>query len=103
MCLSSNVDTGACSSVAEHPFPVFFRAGFRVFLNTDDRLMSRTEMSREFEIATEAYGMTFAELEKMTMNAAKSAFAPHEERVKLMQEVLVPGYAALAKELGGGE
>ncbi|MGJ8725175.1 MAG: adenosine deaminase [Roseibacillus sp.] len=99
MCLSSNVDTGACPSIAEHPFPVLFRSGFRVFLNTDDRLMSRTEMSREFEIATEAYDMTIAELEKMTMSAAKSAFASHEERVRLMQRVLIPGYAALTAEL----
>lgn len=102
MCLSSNVDTGACSSVEEHPFPVLFRSGFRTFLNTDDRLMSRTEMSREIEIAASAYEMTIAELEKMTMSAAKSAFAPHEERVRLMQRVLIPGYAALTAELVAG-
>lgn len=99
MCLSSNIDTGACPSIAEHPFPILFRSGFRTFLNTDDRLMSRTEMSRELEIATSAYGMTLAELEKMTMSAAKSAFASHEERVRLMQRVIIPGYAALTAEL----
>ena len=103
MCLTSNVDTGACASIAEASFSAcLFRSGFRVFLNTDDRLMSRTEMSKEFEIATEAYDMTIAELEKMTMSAAKSAFAPHEERVKLMRRVLIPGYAALTAELVAG-
>lgn len=99
MCLSSNIDTGTCPSLAEHPFPLFLRAGFRVFLNTDDRLMSNTEMSRECELATEAYDLTLAELEKMTMSAMKSAFAPHAQRVALIHGKLLPGFASLRAEL----
>lgn len=99
MCLSSNIDTGTCPSLADHPFPLFLRAGFRVFLNTDDRLMSNTEMSRECILATEAYDLTFAELEKMTMSAMKSAFAPHSQRVALIHGKLLPGFASLREEL----
>ncbi len=99
MCLSSNVHTGACASMEEHPFALFHRAGFRVCLNTDDRLMSDTEMSKELALATETFGLGLVDLEKMTMNAMKSAFAPHDTRVDLIHKRLLPGYATLFAEL----
>lgn len=99
MCLSSNVHTGACASFEEHPFALFHRAGFRVFLNTDDRLMSDTEMSKELEIATSTFGLSLVELEKMTMNAMKSAFIPHQRRVELIRHRLLPTYSMLFAEL----
>jgi len=92
MCLSSNVDTGAAASFEAHPFPLLLRAGFKVFLNTDDRLMSDTEMSKELRIATETYGFTLAEIQKIALNAMKSAFAPHEKRVEVIREILLPQY-----------
>ncbi|YCM43131.1 adenosine deaminase [Verrucomicrobiaceae bacterium 227] len=97
MCLSSNVHTGACPDFESHPFPHFLKAGFRVFLNTDDRLMSDTEMSKELEIATRIFGLTLADLEKMTLNAAKSSFASHAERVSLIHERILPAFAKLRK------
>jgi adenosine deaminase len=99
MCLSSNVHTGACASFEEHPFAMFQRAGFRVFLNTDDRLMSDTEMSKELEIAATTFNLSLVEIEKMTMDAMKSAFAPHQARVDLIQRRLLPNYAMLFAEL----
>ncbi len=99
MCLSSNVHTGACASFEEHPFAMFHRAGFRVFLNTDDRLMSNTEMSKELAIATRTFGLSLVELEKMTMNAMKSAFIPHQRRVELIRHRLLPTYSMLFAEL----
>ncbi|MEM9236042.1 MAG: adenosine deaminase, partial [Verrucomicrobiota bacterium] len=93
MCVSSNIDTGACSSLATHPFPLFLRRGFRVSLNTDDRLMSDTELSKEFRIATEAFDLDLDDLEKITLNAMKSAFAPHKKRVELITGAILPGYA----------
>jgi adenosine deaminase len=99
MCLSSNVHTGACASFEEHPFAMFHRAGFRVFLNTDDRLMSDTEMSKELSIATATFGLSLVELEKMTMNAMKSAFIPHQRRVELIRHRLLPTYSMLFAEL----
>jgi adenosine deaminase len=99
MCLSSNVHTGACSSIEAHPFPVFHRAGFRVCLNTDDRLMSDTEMSKELMIATDAYDLSLLDLERVAVNAAKSSFSSYEERVKLIHRRILPGYAVLFAEL----
>lgn len=99
MCLSSNVHTGACSSFESHPFSVFHRADFRVFLNTDDRLMSDTEMSKELDLATRTFGLSLVDLEKMTMNAMKSAFLDHRRRVDLIHRRLLPSYAMIFAEL----
>lgn len=99
MCLSSNVHTGACATLEEHPFALFHRAGFRVCLNTDDRLMSDTEMSKELSLATATFNLSLLDLEKMTMNAMKSSFAPHDMRIDLIHRRLLPGYATLFAEL----
>ncbi len=93
MCLLSNLHTGACPSLEEHPFGVFFRRGFRVCLNTDDRLMSDTTMTKETTLATELFDLSLAELEKLSLNAMKSAFAPFDERLKLIYQTIKPGFA----------
>ena len=100
VCLSSNVHTGATPSMAEHPFRFYMDRGFRVTLNTDNRLMSRTTMTDEYQIAVEQFGCTLADLEKITINGMKSAFAHYDERVKCIFERIKPGYAALRAELG---
>jgi len=93
ICLSSNVHTGAIPSLAEHPFNVFYRQQFRVTLNTDNRLMSRTSMSNEFQVALDAFGLGLDDFEKVTINAMKSAFLPYVERCRIIYEVIKPGYA----------
>jgi len=93
ICLSSNVHTGAIPSLAEHPFNVFYRQQFRVTLNTDNRLMSRTTMSNEFQVAIDAFGLGLDDFEKVTINAMKSAFLPYAERCRIIYTVIKPGYA----------
>ncbi|MCF7675850.1 MAG: hypothetical protein K9N23_12035 [Akkermansiaceae bacterium] len=93
MCLLSNLHTGACASLREHPFGIFFRRGFRVCLNTDDRLMSDTTMTKETTLATELFDLSLHDLEKLPLNAMKSAFAPFDERLKLIYQVIKPGFA----------
>lgn len=95
MCLYSNLHTGACRDLAEHPFGLFFRNGFRVCLNTDDRLMSDTTMTKETILATELFDLSLADLEKLNLNAMKSAFAPYSKRLDLIFNSIKPGYAAL--------
>lgn len=92
ICLSSNVHTGSVPSLREHPFKMYFDRGFRVTLNTDDRLMSDTSMTKEFALAMETYGLTLDNLEKLTLNAIKSAFLPFDERIRLIYDVIKPGY-----------
>ncbi|HQB55136.1 MAG TPA: adenosine deaminase [Sphaerochaeta sp.] len=100
MCLSSNVGTGAAASLGEHPFPILFRNRFRVFLCVDNRLMSDTTLSKEMELAVEYYNLTIRDLEKITINAMKSAFIHHEERLKIIYDVIKPGYARIRDQYG---
>ena len=80
LCLLSNVHTGATPSLEDHPFKIFYRAKFRVTLNTDNRLMSATSMTREFEAAAECFGLNLDDFEKITINAMKSAFLPYDRQ-----------------------
>ena len=103
ICLTSNVDTGAVKSLAEHPFSVLFKYNFRVTLNTDDRLMSDTTMTREFRIAHQVFKLTLEDLEKLTINAMKSAFLPYNRRIKVIYDVVKPGYAKARQRLKRGK
>jgi adenosine deaminase len=93
ICLSSNVHTGAVDSIERHPFGIYLRYGFRVTLNTDDRLMSDTTMTKEFTLAHRAFMLDIGDLEKITINAMKSAFIPFKRRLELIFDVIKPGYA----------
>ena len=99
MCLSSNVQTGAVPDLASHPFPHFLREGFRVTINTDNRLMSNTTMTKEYGIAHREYGLNLAELERLAVNGINSAFHDYWERRRILHERIEPGYAAARAEL----
>ncbi|HEX2755056.1 MAG TPA: adenosine deaminase [Candidatus Limnocylindrales bacterium] len=95
MCPTSNVHTGAAATIAEHPIDLLRRLRFRVTLNTDNRLMSGVSLSSEFAALDAAFGVGLGEMEWLTINAMKSAFAPFDERLRLINEVVKPGYAHL--------
>jgi len=95
LCPSSNVQTGAVKSIAEHPFDLLARTRFRVTVNTDNRLMSDTSMSLEMFRLIEAFGYGWSDLERFTINAMKSAFIPFDERLAIIDEVIKPRYAVL--------
>jgi adenosine deaminase len=96
LCPSSNVQTGAAASIREHPIGLLRDLRFRVTVNTDNRLMSGTSMSREMALLVEAFGYGWAELQWFTVNAMKSAFIPFDERLALINDVIKPAYAKLA-------
>jgi len=98
MCLSSNVHTGAAADLASHPFPVFHGLGFRLTLNTDNRLMSRTTLSQEYHGAAEAFGLDFDDLETLAINGMKSAFAHFDYRCKAIYERIKSGFNVLRRE-----
>jgi adenosine deaminase len=91
MCPSSNVQTGIVSSIAEHPIHSLDRLGFRVTVNPDNRLMSATGMTREFALLADAFDYTFADVGRLSINAAESAFAPYEVRKALVQRIAAAG------------
>lgn len=101
MCVISNLHTGACNELSNHPFGMFFKNGFRVCLNTDNRLMSDTSMSHETATVTRLFDLSLDDLEKLAMNAAKSAFAPFEHRLEIIHSQIRPGYRKLRDLLNG--
>ncbi|MGY6022840.1 adenosine deaminase [Streptomyces spinosirectus] len=95
MCPTSNLQTGAATSIADHPITELKDLGFRVTLNTDNRLVSGTTMTREMSLLVEQAGWTVEDLRTVTVNAVKSAFLPFDERRALLEDVVLPGYAAV--------
>ncbi len=95
LCPHSNIQTGAADSIAEHPIGLLSDLRFRVTVNTDNRLMSDTSMTREMAALVEAFGWDLDDLRWVTINAMKSAFAHFEQRLAIINDVIKPGYAAL--------
>ena len=95
MCPRSNVQTGAAASIEEHPIGLLKDLGFRVTVNTDNRLMSGTSMTDELYGLVEAFGYTLGDLRWFTINAMKSAFLPFDERLEIINQEIKPAYAVL--------
>lgn len=95
VCPTSNVHTGAAASIETHPIELLRQLRFRVTLNTDNRLMSGISLSSEFDVCARAFAWTLSDMEWLTLNAAKSAFLPFDERLELINKVIKPGYATL--------
>ncbi|MBQ0987355.1 adenosine deaminase [Streptomyces sp. F63] len=98
LCPTSNLQTGAAESYREHPIGLLRELCFRATVNTDNRLMSGTSMSTEFERLVEAFGYTLDDMQWFTVNAMKSAFIPFDERLAMINDVIKPGYAELKSE-----
>ena len=94
MCPTSNVHTGAAPSIKEHPIGLLRQLSFRVTVNTDNRLMSGVTLSSEFAALCEAFGYGWSDVQWLTINAMKSAFAPFDERLELINTVIKPGFAS---------
>src|SRR3990172_3678185 len=99
ICLTSNIHTGAVKNLQDHPFGILYKYKFRVMLNTDDRLMSKITLSDEFKAAAEAFHLKIDDLEKLTINAMKSAFMPYKKRIGIIYDVIKPGYAKARAKL----
>lgn len=93
---SSNLQTGAIemigNSMSDHPIDVLYDLGFKVTINTDNRLMSGTSLTREIELLIDAFGYGLADLEIMQINAAEGAFQAIDDREELI-EMISEGFA----------
>ena len=95
MCPQSNLQTGAAESLETHPIGLLTKLRFRVTVNTDNRLMSRTSMTKELWELAQTFGYDLDDLRWFTINAMKSSFLPFQERLALIEDVIKPRYAAL--------
>ena len=98
VCPSSNVDTGAVPTLAEHPIRYFLAQKFRVTVDTDNRLMSAITLSEELRRLSATLGLTLDDVERLSINAMKSAFLGYDERVAVIYDRIKPGYAKLRGE-----
>ena len=103
MCPTSNVHTGAATSIEEHPIDLLRRLRFRVTVNTDNRLMSGISLSSEFATLSASQGLSLDEMEWLTLNAMKSAFWPFDGRLRIINEQVKPGFAHLRAEAAAAE
>jgi adenosine deaminase len=88
---SSNLQTGTIAQwgdeMIDHPFDLLYQLGFNVTVNTDNRLMSNTTLSRELSLLSETFGYDLGDLEIFQLNAAGASFLPLEEREDLIAEI----------------
>ena len=98
MCPTSNIQTGVASSIAEHPIGLVRDLLFRVTVNTDNRLMSGVTLSSELHALAQTFGYGWADIQWLTLNAMKSAFAHFDDRLAVINSVIKPGFAAVMPE-----
>ncbi|MEI9908075.1 MAG: adenosine deaminase [Actinomycetota bacterium] len=98
LCPTSNLQTGAAASIKEHPIGILGKLRFRITVNTDNRLMSQTSMTKELNQLVDAFEWNFLDLQRVTINALKSAFIPFEERLAIIETIVKPAFAQIASE-----
>jgi adenosine deaminase len=97
MAPTCHVQVGAVPTLAEHPLGPFLRAGFSVGVNTDNRLMSAVSPASELTAVTEAFDLSWSEVERLVVNAIEAGFAPYEERRRIIDDVVQPAFARVAR------
>ncbi len=89
ICLTSNWHTFSVRSLKHHPMRYYYDQGIRVTLNTDNRLMSNTTLTKEFGLARDLFGFTLHDFREVTIVAMKSAFLPHKIRKEMIKNIAV--------------
>jgi adenosine deaminase/aminodeoxyfutalosine deaminase len=84
ICLTSNLRTGCCRALAEHPVRNYFDNGVMVTLNTDDPAMFGTSLAREYQIAQEAFGFSDEHLRELARNSFEASFLPAEKKLEFL-------------------
>ena len=87
VCLTSNWQTRSIRSLKYHPLKYYYDQGIRVTLNTDNRLMSGTTLTKEFFLAHKLFGFKLHDFREMIIMAMKSAFLPYAERKKMIRNI----------------
>jgi adenosine deaminase/aminodeoxyfutalosine deaminase len=81
ICLTSNVRTGCCPSIAKHPVRDYFDHGLMITLNTDDPAMFNTSLTREYQIAQDVFGFTNEHMRELARNSFEASFLPAEKKL----------------------
>ncbi|MGB8129997.1 MAG: adenosine deaminase, partial [Candidatus Angelobacter sp.] len=87
VCITSNLRTGACKEMQEHPVRKFFDEGLMITLSTDDPAMFQTSLNKEFEIAQQEFNFTEDHLRELARNSIEASFLPVEKKLRFMQQI----------------
>jgi adenosine deaminase len=87
ICVSSNIQTRAAADFASHPLPFYYNYGLRVTINTDNRLVTDTTVSKELLLCHQHYGFRLSDIKELIVSGFKSAFLPYREKADLLKKV----------------
>lgn len=87
ICVTSNVKTGCCASIEDHPLRRYFDAGLMVTVNSDDPALFHSDLQQEYESARENFGFTNEHLREMAANSIEASFLPAERKVMLLRGI----------------
>jgi adenosine deaminase/aminodeoxyfutalosine deaminase len=87
VCVTSNLRTGACATLSEHPLRRFFDGGLMITLNTDDPAMFQTTLCREYELAAQEFGFSEDQLRELARNSFEASFLPVEKKLRFLQQI----------------
>jgi adenosine deaminase len=86
-CVTSNYQSGVVAEVSAHPLPLMLAEGLNVTINTDDPSISQIDLSNEYRLVCEEFGLALNELRQRVLSAARAAFLPEEERQRLVDAI----------------
>ena len=89
VCLTSNVQTRTVKSLQDHPFRLYLDMGLRVTLNTDNRTVSNTNLTKEYALAARAFRLSPYQVKRILIGGFKSAFLPYAEKARLLRQVVL--------------
>jgi adenosine deaminase/aminodeoxyfutalosine deaminase len=87
ICITSNLRTGACTELQEHPVRKFFDNGLMITLNTDDPAMFQTSLNKEYEIARQEFEFSDEQLRELARNSIEASFLPVEKKLKFLSQI----------------
>jgi adenosine deaminase/aminodeoxyfutalosine deaminase len=87
LCITSNLRTGACAELKDHPVRKFFDEGLMITLNTDDPAMFQTSLNKEYEIAQQEFSFSEEHLRELARNSLEASFLPVERKLKLLSQI----------------
>lgn len=87
ICISSNLRTGVCSGIKEHPVKMLFDNGLMITLNSDDPEMFQTSLNHEYELAQQEFGFSDEHLRELARNSFEASFLPPEKKLEFLHKI----------------
>ncbi|HGI5086915.1 TPA: adenosine deaminase [Streptococcus agalactiae] len=87
MCLTSNLQTKAASSIQSFPYQELYDAGGKITINTDNRTVSDTNLTKEYSLFVTYFGTKIEDFLVFNQNAVKASFTSDSEKDTLLHKL----------------